>query len=123
MPKYRFLEPMTDEVLSNGKVRVFFNEEIVEEEIVTGEGEEQQTIVETAYYYEAVDMDANPDKGEKGFTYPELVNAFVHAHYSIDDEIALDRHARIGDRPEEVAAHDEYAESCKTWAKAYFGIE
>lgn len=119
MPKYRFLEPMVSETLSGGKVRVFFDEEIKEETKTIGEGEEQQTVTETAYYYAAVDVEKNPDKGPKGITRSELINAMVHAKYTIDDEIALERHARAGDHLDEVAAHDAYAENCKTWATAY----
>jgi len=119
MSKYRFLEPMVSEMLSDGKVRVFFDEEIKEETKTIGEGEEQQTVTETAYYYAAVDVEKNPDKGPKGITRSELINAMVHAKYTIDDEIALERHARAGDHLDEVAAHDAYAENCKTWATAY----
>lgn len=119
MPKYRFLEPMVSETLSDGKVRVFFDEEIKEETKTIGEGEEQQTVTETAYYYAAVDVEKNPDKGPKGITRSELINAMVHAKYTIDDEIALERHARAGDHLDEVAAHDTYAENCKVWADAY----
>lgn len=119
MSKYRFLEPTVSEMLSDGKVRVFFDEEIKEETKTIGEGEEQQTVTETAYYYAAVDMEKNPDKGPKGITRSELINAMVHAKYTIDDEIALERHARAGDHLDEVAAHDAYAENCKTWATAY----
>ena len=111
---------MVSETLADGKVRVFFDEEVREETITTGEGEEQQTVTETAYYYSAVDMDVNPDKGPKGFTRSELINAMVHDRYTVDDEIALERHARAGDHMEDVEAHDTYAEKCKAWADAYF---
>lgn len=110
---------MVSETLSDGKVRVFFDEEIKEETKTIGEGEEQQTVTETAYYYAAVDVEKNPDKGPKGITRSELINAMVHAKYTIDDEIALERHARAGDHLDEVAAHDTYAENCKVWADAY----
>lgn len=120
MPKYRFLEPMVSETLSDGKIRVFFNEEIKQETHTEGEGEEQQEVTETAYYYDAVDMEVDMDKGPKGFTRSELISAFIHAKYTIDDEIALDRHARAGDHQQEVADHDAYAEQCIAWADAYF---
>lgn len=120
MSKFRFLEPMRSEMLSDGKVRVYFNESIESETRTTGEGEEAEEVTETAYYYSGVDMDVNPDKGGKGFTRSELINAMIHDRYSLDDEIALERHARAGESAEEVAAHDAYAEQCKSWADEYF---
>lgn len=123
MRKYRFLEPMVSERLSDGKVRVFFDEEVKEETHTLGEGDNMEDVTETAIYYAGVDMNVDPDKGPKGFTRAELINAMVHDRYTVDDEIALERHARSGDHLEEVAAHDEYAENCKRWADAYFNAE
>lgn len=119
MSKFRFLEPMRSETLSDGKVRVYFNESIESETRSVGEGEGEE-VTETAYYYSGVDMDVNPDKGDKGFTRSELINAMIHDRYSLDDEIALERHARAGESSEEVAVHDAYAEQCKGWADSYF---
>lgn len=102
--------PPQTQVLTNGKIRVYLN--IVEEtesNIYRDENDELQTVTTPVYIADEIDIDAP-------LTYDRVAEALIRDRYSVSDELAILR--QQSSKPEEFEAYNEYAETCKTWAKS-----
>ena len=67
----------------------------------------------TLYEYESVFVKA------MAFEYEKIVPLLIRAHYSEDDEFAIQRKAILGDT-EEFNAYNEWVQYCKTFARSLF---
>lgn len=121
MSKYTFSEPRKRDALCNGKIRCYFNEEIVEvETVIPVEGGEPVTETRTDYIYDAVDVD-ELTKGavvealmRHGITYEKDGETIVHSGLSMSDELALNRQRNT--KKAEFNDYNDFAEACKSLA-------
>lgn len=67
----------------------------------------------TQYEYESIFVNA------MAFEYEKIVPMLVRAHYSADDEFAIQRKAILGDT-EEFNAYNDWVQYCKTFAMSLF---
>ena len=113
-------EPSAFEQLVNGLFRVFYNVEKSSETITTTDEEGHETSeTHDIWLCNAVDIEGPMNES----AYARLVSAIIRDKYTVDDELALERHARKGDHAEEIAEHDDFAEAAKNFAKSVLGMD
>lgn len=113
--------PDTTVPLRNGKTRIFYDiQETTEEESIFNEaGEIVEVRPVVVYLCKAVDIAGILNESKYG----TLVSAIIRDKYSVDDELALGRHARNGSHAEEVAEHDAFAEFAKSFSRQVLGMD
>lgn len=67
----------------------------------------------TQYEYESIFVNA------MAFEYEKIVPMLIRAHYSANDEFAIQRKAILGDT-EEFTTYNEWVQYCKAFAKSLF---
>ena len=111
--KYQFSERQHLAALNNGRIRCFYDEEVITSTVETTNPETEETTSEevTTYRYKAVDIDAPAENGK-------IVDAIVRTRYSQSDVEAIMRHKIAGDEgaDAEFNAFNSFAEWCKTEA-------
>lgn len=94
MTKYTFTEQKTTDMLRNGKIRCYFDEQVATEEETT------------VYRYSKVDLSAPLQRDT-------LIDAMIRTRYSQSAVEAIMRHKLAGDDEGEFDTFNVYAEQCK----------
>lgn len=116
MKRFTFTDPRKLAVLPDGRVRIFFDEKVEKETVITvdEDGKEHKDIHDV-YTYRAAEIPAGTpvDKGT-------ITNAIIRADYSQADVEAIFRHKHAGDKGEkadEFEAFNKAAEDAKSRAE------
>ncbi|MGN1221255.1 MAG: hypothetical protein ACI4TU_09975 [Candidatus Cryptobacteroides sp.] len=109
--KFGGVPPKTQN-LPNGKYRVYLNPVMTKEINTIVQMDSDEVIVEEfdSYICDELDLQDVP-------TYESIVDALIRTKYTISGELAIIRQRES--KPEEFAAYNIFAESCKAIAKEW----
>lgn len=117
MKRFTFTNPQKLTVLSDGRVRIFFDEKVEKETVITvdEDGKEHKDIHDV-YTYCAAEIPAG-EPADKG----AIVNAIIRAQYSQDAVEAIFRHKLAGESSAEFEEFNAFAEAAKARAAEILG--
>lgn len=108
MKRYTFLTRKVYDQLPDGRVRIYYDEQVGTETVTHKDMETEEETTETypVYSYRVADADSLERNA--------IIVALIRAEYSADDELAIQRQQDV--KPVEYSTYSAYVEWCKAYA-------
>lgn len=109
MEGYTFINKKIYDILPNGKVNVYYDEQISTETVERKDPDTDETLIDSynVYTYQVAVAES--------YTYTDIIVALIRAKYTENDELALQR--QKDEKPSEYNEYYAYVEWCKAYSK------